>query len=218
MIIGDTMEKESLNQYFIYENDISDLSDIFYTLSKKLKIIHDQEVKVSAINGDSIFLDDDLSFPNLERMTNYELDTRENNLALAKIILGAYISIPTKYMDYSRVENEWFVNNLDNIRQSISAPNFSYDYFNGLFNGTNEYYCDYIDNMNQSKALNEKGDSLRKVISNAASSFYRETVIDDEPIDVEERKASLNPFFYPIMIGIVLIILGVISIVLKTMK
>jgi hypothetical protein len=142
-------------------------------------------------------------FSDVNSSNNIELDKRKNIVSLAKLILGGYLSAANGFRDFSSVDDSWFIQNLDDICETITDDNFDQDYFYSLFTeGNNEYYCDYLERKKQSESIGGKGNirSYKKVLSNAASNFYEDqTEVDD--LSVEKKTAQVTPIFYPLLIG-----------------
>jgi hypothetical protein len=204
MIIGDNME--TLNQYFTYENDYSSLNDIFINLSRKLKFIHEDNMIIPRLNGDSILYDDGtFSFTDQESTDNVVVGKRKNIISLAKIMLGAYLSLSTGFKDFSNVDDAWFLENLEDICSSITSEDFERDYFRELLlEGKDEYYSDYYDRKKQNESLSERSNvqGYKKVLKTAASSLYEEQVFDEEDdLNIEKKTASINIMYFPILIG-----------------
>lgn len=216
---------ETLNQYFAYYDDdeYSHVNEIFSSISREMKKIHEQGMYIPNLSGDSIVCNDDysFSFTEMAESDNIELDKRKNIIAIGKMLVGAYLSLPLGYNDYSLMPDEFFTKETDNICSSISSDKFNSEYIISLFSeGSNEYYSDYLDRKKQNESLNSSSNvrGFAKVLSNAASSLYQEQVFDEEDLSVEQRKASLNVIFYPLLIGCALILTVVLSIIAKVLN
>jgi hypothetical protein len=202
MIIGDSME--TLNQYFTYENDYSNLNDIFIKISRQLKENHENNMIIPELTSDNIIYDENnISFAGIEETDNIVLGKRRNIISLAKIILGAYLSLSTSYKDFSQVNDEWFLENLEDICSTITSDNFDPDYFREVFfEGKDEYYSDYYDRKKQNESLSDKSNvqGYKKVLKTAASSLYQEQVFDEEDdLSIEKKNASVSLLFYPLL-------------------
>lgn len=200
---------ETLNQYFSYNKDCS-ISDVFYQLYKQMKVIHDNGMIVPLVDSNHILFDGSFTFDDKSLSNNIELDKNENLLSLTKLFLGTYISFATGFRDFSSVDNEWFLQNMDSINNMITDDDFPSQYFSSVFvNGENGYYSDYVDKIKQSESLssmsNVKG--YKKVLSNAASKFYEDQSQTVESTDgVGKKTAFINFLFYPtLIISIILI-------------
>lgn len=195
---------ETLSQYFLYNNDYANVKNIFVNLSRQLKIIHEHEMIIPNLNSESIVVDDDFSFSKMEESDNFSLDQRRNMVSFAKIILGTYLSLSTGFKDFSNVNDEWFINNIDDICSSITDENFDSQYFKSVFlEGNNDYYSDYVDKKNQEESLSSKSNvqGYKKVLTNAASKLYQEQVFDEDDLDIDQKKAAINSIFYPLLLG-----------------
>ena len=192
---------ETLKEYFLSNNDYSNLPNIFSNLSKQLKIIHDNGMVIPLLNSDKIAVDNgEFSFQYMTEANNYELEKRRNITAFAKLMLGTYLSLSTNFNDFSSVDDNWFSQNIDSILNSITADNFDKEYFDEVFkNGEDTYYSDFLDRKRQSEELGGKGNinTYSKVLKNSASALY--SLGDTEGNNEDLKKsASINYLFYPV--------------------
>ncbi len=192
---------ETLKEYFLSNNDYSNLPNIFSNLSRQLKIIHDNGMVIPLLNSDKIAVDNgEFSFQYMTEANNYELEKRKNITSFAKLILGTYLSLSTNFNDFSSVDDNWFSQNIDSILNSITADNFDKEYFDEVFkDGEDTYYSDFLDRKRQSEELGGKGNvnAYSKVLKNSASAFYSSS--DTEQNEEGSRKsASINYLFYPV--------------------
>lgn len=194
---------ETLKDYFLC-NPECDLSKIFYKLYGDLEIIHDNGMCVPELDSEHI-LHNDGKFSFGEMVSSYNRENIRNNIvSLTKLFLGAFISIPTGFRDFSSVPMEWFLENMPSISGSITDDSFDFLYFdNVLINGQNVYYNSYVDNL---KRLDDMGSmsnvrGYKKVLSNAASKFYEEQGVEnDNSNENEARKSAFIYFlFYPVL-------------------
>lgn len=111
---------ETLNQYFSYNNDYSQLSRIFSQLYANLRVIHDNGMYVPNISANNIIYDENFAFSSMALSDNIELNKRENIVSLTKLFLGTYLSLPTGFRDFSSVDIEWFSNNIDEITSVVN--------------------------------------------------------------------------------------------------
>ena len=211
---------ETLESYLTYENDFSNIISIFDNLSKQLKIIHDNGMVVSSLSSSTIICDEDnnFSFAYMDRPENLDYGIRNNIVSLAKIMLGTFLSLTTGFRDFSFVDDNWFSSNINEINSAIMNEHYEAEYFSGLFNGSNEYFCDYLERKRQNQNLsgNEKVSQYRKVLKTAASSLYQEQIYEEEaPVDIERKSALVSPSFYLILIGCSLLITACLSIFIK---
>ena len=80
-------------------------------------------------------------------------------------------------------------------------------------NGSNEYYCDYLERVKQNEALGGKGNvrAYKKVLSNAASELYDDP---EDDLDLDKKVASISSLFYPLLIGLsVLVGISIIAVI-----
>ena len=117
---------ETLKQYLSYNKDC-DLSDIFYQLSRKMKVIHQNGMYVPVINSEHIVFDNDFSFDNIELSLDFISDKKDNIQSLAKVFIGAFLSLGTEFYDLSQVNNNWLLEHLDEISSTITADSYAKD-------------------------------------------------------------------------------------------
>ncbi len=200
---------EKLNDYFLYDYDGSGLSNVFDSLSERLKEIHAYNQYVPNISSDTITYDGNVfSFTGIQESRNMDYDKRKNITSLAKLILGSYLSVANGFKDFSQVDDNWFIQNIDDICSTITDDDFNSDYFHAVFGeGSNEYYTDFLDRKSQTEALSgrENVNSYRKVLSNGASAFYAPETEGSEytpDYTVEKKSANVTQIFYPLLIGL----------------
>lgn len=193
---------ERLDQYFSYNKDYSNIEDIYLTLYKKLKIIHDNGMYVPVLDSLHILCDDSFSFDKIVKSSNIALDRRENLVALTKLFLGTYLSLSTSFRDFSSVDTEWFAININAINSSLVDDGFEPNYFERvLTGGENIYYNDYLISKNEKQdgTLNSKG--YAKVLSNSGSKLYQDpTEVSTEIPAPSGKSAFVNSIFYPVLI------------------
>ena len=192
----------NLEEYFSYNKDYDNIPLIYDDLSKQLKNIHNSGMIVSDLSSKSIIYDEQIHYSNIEKPYHFDVQKRENILSFCKLLLGTYLSYETNFKDFSKVDNEWFINNLEEILDVLGRDSLDSDYFKEvLLNGENTYYCDFLDRKKQADALNNRSNvnGLRKVLKTAASSLYED---DEYQEDVENQKvASIKFLFFPLLIG-----------------
>ena len=194
---------ETLDQYFSYNNDYSQLSNIFLQLYAKLRVIHENGMYVPNISANNIVYDGNFSFGSMSLSNNIELNKRENLVSLTKLFLGAYLSLSTGFRDFSSVDIEWFSNNMDGIVSVVDDENFSSEYFSSvLFGGDNVYYDDFLKKKSQDSDLNSRSNKrgYAKVLSNAGSKFYEDQTEEIEENPFERKTAYINFIFYPVLV------------------
>ena len=203
---------ETLKDYFSYENDIDEVSNVFEDLSRQLKIIHSKDMYIPNLSSEEIMIDSDVSFDNMTFSESIDVDKRKNILSLAKIMIGTYLSMNTGFKDFSSVDDKWFIDNLDSIFDTINVENFDKDYFSSIFlEGNNMYYSEYLDKKRQGEKLQGTSNvqGYRKVLRNAGSSLYQEM---DDQIDIKEKAANIQTNFNPLLIGFSLAVITVLVI------
>lgn len=204
---------ETLREVYSYDNNLDDATEVFYKISRELKIIHANNMVVPNLNSNEIVFGDSMYFKNMRKSNNFEIEKRNNILSLAKIMIGVYLSSKNEFRDYSEVNDEWFVNNLDTIFEVFNYPDFDKDYFSSIFlEGNDYYYSDYIDRKRQSEALqgNNNIKGYTKVLRNAGSSLYEDLCEIDNSI--KEKNANMQTAFNPLLIGISIAIVSILLI------
>ena len=205
----------TLNSYFAYSDDYSEINNIYDKLSLELKKIHENGLIVSNYSSNNIeYGENGLSFNTISRPVNYEVEKRKNIVSNAKLMLGTYLSLSTGFTDFSSFPDEFFFNKIDEICSSITSDNFYPEYFYEVFKeGKNEYFCDFLARKKQERALNGASNvnSYKKVLTNAASSLYydNEEVVDSA-LDPNVKQANVHSLFYPILVVSSLLLVGVV--------
>lgn len=200
---------DTLESYFLYNADGINMSEIFDQLSRSLKDIHNNNQVVDNFNSSSILFDgDNFTFGSVEKTDNLARDKRRNLISLAKLALGGYLTGGNGINSFIEADDNWFIQNIDDICGNITADDFNSDYFYSLFTeGSDEYYCDYLQRKKQNESLGGKGNTnaYKKVLTNAASGIYSAPAYDDnveeEVSTVEKKSAQVTPIFYPLLIG-----------------
>lgn len=137
---------EKLGEYFLYNKDYNVVNDIFYSLYRQLEIIHENNMFIPNIDASHILVDDGFKFDAMSFSSNIELDKRENIVALTKLFLGTVLSLETGFMDFSNIDTQSLISNLDMVAENMSSDLFPNDYFfSVLHDGNNIYYNDYLD-------------------------------------------------------------------------
>ena len=200
----------TLKDYFSYNDDYSEITGIYDQLSRQMKDVHNSGQVISNFSSDSIEFNDGISFYNVSDPVNYELEKRKNIVSCTKMMLGTYLSLSTGFNDFSNVPDDFFTNNLDDICDSITSDNFYPEYYHEvLLEGKNEYYCDFLARKRQERELNgnRNVNSYKKVLSNAASSLYYDVTEDVEGPTFDQKQANVHSVFYPVLIGVSLILI-----------
>lgn len=208
IIIGDTVE--TLKQYFSYNKDC-DLPDIFFQLSRKMKIIHQNGMYVPVVDSDHIIVDNGFSFNDMSLSSDFVNDKKRNIEKLAKIFIGAFLSLETGFYDLSQVNDNWLLEHLDEINDTITADSYPRDYFDAvLLTHEDDYYCDYVEKIKNTSSLSNTL-AYRKVLSSAGSKYYQDQ--SEMPVStIEKKSAFINYLFYPILILSIVIVCFVIYI------
>lgn len=198
---------ENLNDYFLYNYDGNGLSGLFDAISDKMKEIHEGNRYVANLSSLSIMYDgSNFSFGGIEPSYNQQYDKRRNIVGLAKLMLGSYLSVANGFKDFSEVDDNWFIQNIDDICSNISDDDFEPDYFYAVFTeGSNEYYSDFLDRLRQNASIGGKANTnvYAKVLSNGAGRLYSgEDEEKEVETTVEKKTAHVMPIFYPLLIGL----------------
>lgn len=189
----------NLYQYFKSNGDYAGISSVYETVSRNLKSIHERGEYVPILNS-TFISGTDFSFFETEPTDDPDLMIN-NNKCLARLILGTYFSLTNEFLDFSNAN--WDENTTRDLCASITADGFDYSYFESvLCEGSNEYYCDFLDKKRQTEALGNKSNvvAFKKVLSTAASALYDDQSVDDTEI-IEKKSAFISVFYYPIIIG-----------------
>lgn len=204
---------EKLGEYFLYNKDYSVINDIFYSLYRQLEIIHENNMFVPNIDASHILVDDGFKFDTMSFSSNIDLDRRKNIVALTKLFLGTALSLETGFMDFSSIDTQSLVSNLDMVAQNMSSDLFPNDYFfSVLHDGENIYYNDYLDRQREEAELNSRSrvDAYKKVLSNAGSKLYEDQASLSNEDGYSNKSAFINLLFYPVLISCLVIVVFVI--------
>lgn len=207
---------ESLKEKFICDFNPDTVADLFEELFNRLHAIHFEGKYIPNLNMDNIVFNDkdDAGFVNIKPMDDPEKYKGENIRALAKIMIGCYLSQGPLFNDLSYTEDSWFVDNLDTIFKCINYPEVDKDYFYFVFKEKkNYYYSDYINRKRQNEQLENASQSqkqgFRKVLRGAGSELYRDVEEIDKPSEVK-TSAKIHTAFNPLLIGISIAIIFII--------
>lgn len=193
---------ESLKQYFLYNKDYDDMSNLYYDISKSLKLLHDNKKCVLKLSSDTIFLDDDkIVFSDVCEYTDEKKS--ENIKNLSKLILGTHITLLSSFSDFSLVDDKWIVNNFIEIQRTMSSRTFPSEYLErNLLSGIVEYYHIYTDLENSLKGVSSsKG--LTKMLRRASYSLAGDSSLENL---YEKKSAFLDAIVYPFIIIAIFII------------
>lgn len=212
---------ETLREVYSYDNNLDEVVDVFEKISRELKIIHSNKMIVPDLNSKEIYFGESMFFKNIRQSDGFEAEKRKNILSLAKIMIGIYLSSGTGFKDFSLVNDEWFVDNLDTIFDTIKYEDFDKEYFSSIFlDGKNYYYSDYLDRKRQSEALqgNNNIHGFTKVLRNAGSNLYEDLSDIENEEEVKEKNANIQISFNPLLIGISIAIITVLLIMFVLAK
>ncbi len=200
---------ETLKDYFSYEMDSSNIDGVIENLSRQMKIIHEHGLVIPSLSCDSVSFDNNFSFESMSKPINFEVEKKENIIALCKIMIGAYISIGSGFRDFSSLDSKWFSDNIGDICSSVAMSDYNTEYLSSIFlSGGDEYYSDFLDKYRQRERLSSRGSvqTYTKALRNAASEFYQDqSLLPPESISEEKKNASINIIFYPLLVGSTLI-------------
>lgn len=202
----------NLKDYITYEN--VDMSSFYDNLSNQLKQLHNNGLVVNNLNSYAIEVDDNATFKNIERSSNFEQEKRDNIISLSKLMIGMVLSSGTTFRDFSFVDTDWFIQNFDSIFSVINVENFDKDYFYSLyFEGKDIYYCDYLNEKKRREELSgrENVNSYKKVLRTAASSLYQD-MSEEDLSDIQEKSALISTSFNPILLICISAIILIITI------
>lgn len=200
--------KESLRQYFLYNKNIEgqDLLDIFLDLDYKLSVVHNSGYIVDNLNSDNIVYEEGFNFSSSSLRNIFTDEAKRKNIRdLAKLNIGAQISIQSGFSDFTVIDTSVIVDNFDAISSSLVTATQGDDYLKTvLLKGSDGiYYNDYLFNLRKENQAAGVGmsNSLVKVKSTEAG---RAMALDDKDA------AFVNVVFYPILIVLIIISVAVI--------
>ncbi len=206
---------ETLKDSLLYEQDLDLVPEMFEKMFRELKIIHSNGMIVPNINSEEIVFGGSMLFKTIKQPTNFDEQKRKNILSLSKIMIGTYLSLETGFRDFSAVDDKWFIDNFETIFNTMNYKDFDKEYFESVFlDGKNYYYSDYLDRKRQGESLqgNSNIQGYKKVLRTAGSSLYED--LSDEEITVKEKNANLQTAFNPLLIGISVALITVLTIML----
>lgn len=200
--------KESLRQYFLYNKNIEgqDLLDIFLDLDYKLSVVHNSGYIVDNLNSDNIVYEEGFNFSSSSLRHIFTDEAKRKNIRdLAKLNIGAQISIQSGFSDFTVIDTSVIVDNFDAVSSSLVTATQGDDYLKTvLLKGSDGiYYNDYLVNLRKENQAAGVGmsNSLVKVKSTEAG---RAMALDDKDA------AFVNVVFYPILIVLIIISVAVI--------
>ena len=203
---------ELLRDRLLYDYNPENFPRMFSGLFDELKSLHFQGKYVPWLNINSIAINDDNKayFVNSVKSDNVSEDSKKNIKALAKIMIGCYMRQGTNLNDLSITEDEWFKKNLNTIFSCIVYEDFDKEYFQSVLDGNSTYYSDYLREKRQAEQLNgamSYGHS--KVLSNGKNMLPK----DGQTTNRQDRiGANMSVAFNPLLIGMTIAILAVITI------
>ena len=206
---------ETLREHFSYEKDYDELPELFESLSRQLKIIHNNNMIIPKLNSDVIIMGDSMAYKPIRQDEDNPNEKRRNLLDLNKLMIGTYMSLESGFKDFSQVDDSWFLENLDGIFDSLHYNDFDKEYFSSVFlEGNDDYYCDYLDRKRQSESLQGKSNvvSYKKVLRNAGSNLYED--LSEEESNIKEKNANIHAEFNPLLVIVSLAILTILLIMI----
>ena len=133
----------TLNEYLTY-NGNENISEKFIDLYRDLEVINRNDLVVTNMDMDHIYLD---KTGNFVFDDNYSIgdeeDVNDNLMDLTKIFFGSYLQSPEGYRDYSKMSTDWVIDAFEELKDTIPDPDFEKDYFRRVFDGEIVYYNKY---------------------------------------------------------------------------
>ena len=183
---------ERLSEFLSYNKEC-DIASIYYGLFKKLEEIHKNGMYVQVLDANNICHDNDLNFYFLNIAKNYDGEAYiyGNVLSLTKMMVGTYLSIFNQFMDFSSVDNRWFIQNVNNINDLISDSNYIPTVLTSVLEGKILYYSLEVDKINQNNGNNL---GMSKVLRNGNIKYF------EDETSTNRDNAYLDILFYPTII------------------
>lgn len=202
--------KETLRQYFLYNKNIEghDILDIFLDLDYKLNVIHKHGYAMSSLNSDAIIYEEGGFNFDTEKFQIYASDEQRKAdiVNLAKLNLGTQVSIASGFSDFTLIPSENIAENFSSIESSLTPATNGDEYLKTvLLKGTSDiYYIEYLKTLklNEEAQVGGRSSSRTKLLSTEAGRAMT--------LSEEEEAAFVNLAFYPILIGLVVLIIGVV--------
>lgn len=202
-------DSETLQEYLYYQKDEEQLTNLFYILSYYLEQLHQRDFEVLSLNSNTILIKNNFPiFSSITRKTIGQNIPERNILALAQLMLGAYLTIQIGFDDYTKFPVEYIIQNYDKIENAIQNEHFENDYFKDIFiNGKREYYHRYLEQkQNQASEFGSANGNVRsyqksKALPNGIGKMY---VIETKE---DKMSAFINVIFYPTLLLVVTIVL-----------
>lgn len=196
---------ESLKEKFLYEYNPDILSSMFEMLFEQLKDTHLKNDYIPDLNMGNIVFDKGVKLDNKIKSDNIEEDKGQNIRALAKIMIGCYLSQGVYFNDLSHIDDSWFEEHLSEIFKCVNYEDFDEEYFRSvLIDKKNYYYSDYLKRKRQKKQL-EGAD-----VSEIHESGIRLTKNNGAASKSIDEDAKLQALFNPLLIGFSIAIISVI--------
>ncbi len=201
--------KETLRQYFSYNRNIegNQILDIFLELDYKLSVIHNNGYVVGSLNSDNIVYENGFNFSTDSFRQMYSEEAKRQNISdLAKLNMGTQVSVASGFSDFTVIDSKVLAENFETIAASLTPATSGDEYLRAVIvKGSNDmYYNDYLLALRKENEAGGAGKSqtMVKVKSTEAG---RAMSMDDSDA------AFINLAFYPIMIGLILLIISVIA-------
>lgn len=151
------MNGELLRNYLIYTKDVDSITKAFYSISYQLKLWREKGYYIPDISSDTIIgTSDGFAFTKAIKNSGDNSYYDDNMKSLAKVFLGAYLSIDGGFVDYSSFSDGYIKNNFALIGSLLPRNNYIYDYLKSLLE--NDYYCYYTDFVNK-KIIDDKSNN-----------------------------------------------------------
>jgi len=202
--------RDSLRNYLTYNRDVSsnEMNDIFLDLDNKLMILHQSGYHIRNLNSDNIVQDGEkFSFDSDFILSGIDSRTRNDNITnLAKLNIGAQVSMASGFSDFTALATEALKENWESVDFMINPLLEGDEYLKTVITKGLEdvYYNEYLVSL-RGQLVNDgvgRQQSFRKSLSTEAGRALSKTD--------EEEAAFIAVAFYPIMIGIALIVGAVI--------
>ncbi len=200
---------ETLEQRFSYEKDPERIRDIFLELDHVMHSFHNKGYVVEVRPSKIVYSDDMFVFSSFSpELTE---DGREKNITdLAKLAAGTYYSIPTTFMDYTKVSNDYLREHYDPLQMDsaiLKATEGDSYYRDVIVEGKNNiYYNDYLVHLKEAQSRNRTN---TKSVVKSLGTYGKPNTIKEDPAmgipkdELSNRQAAfIDIVFYPIILAV----------------
>lgn len=217
---------ETFAQRRSYNRNPEDIRTDLITLDDQMEIFHRNGYVVD-VDSKSIQYDGDMFVYTHFRKGLSEEERRKNIEDLAKLAVGTYYSIPSgTFVDYTKAPTDYLRNNFDNLQMSSSilkaSDNDCY-YHDVIVEGKNYvYYNDYLVKLAEYNASHRSNTrvAVKSLGTLNGADSHKEAHstgigIPESELYKDKQAAFIDIIFYPVLIGIGLLLTYVFSILIR---